>query len=365
MSNKEIISDKQGINMIALFIVGSAVILPIGAEVGKDLWLAVIISIAAAVPIVLIYAKILSLYPGKGLFDIFDLAFGKFVGKVMTILYTWFALHLGALVLRNFSEFMNSLGLNETPSEVLVLILIVLCIWVVKEGIEVLGRFSEFFLLFLIGLVVITALLLIPEMSINNIRPMLFKGMKPVMMGAFSLLTFPFTEIVVFSMVFSCLKDKKSAYKVYTKGLLIGGAIIFTIALVDMLVLGADVYGSLYFPTYTTVSRLNIGNFLQRLEIIVSVDLIIGGFVKISICLLSASKGITKLFGIKDYRGIVTPIGLSIAVLCIIIYDNIVEMNYWIKVWTYYAIVFEVFIPVIILVFIQIKVGMKKKKKKK
>ncbi len=60
-----------------------------------------------AVPCVLIYARILSLFPGEDIFSVAQTVLGKVAGKIAVALMSWFALHLGALVLRNFSEFIS------------------------------------------------------------------------------------------------------------------------------------------------------------------------------------------------------------------------------------------------------------------
>lgn len=48
--NKEVISDKQGINLVILFIMGSTLVIGTGAEAGKDSWLAIIIAIIFSFP---------------------------------------------------------------------------------------------------------------------------------------------------------------------------------------------------------------------------------------------------------------------------------------------------------------------------
>ena len=145
----------------------------------------------------MIYAKILSLFPGKDLFDILEYVLGKFLGKVISILYIWFAVHLGALILRNFGKFINTVLLQETPLIIPTVCGTILYIWGVKSGIEVLGRWGELALPLLIFLIALTLLLLIPNMETNNIRPVLFKGIKPVFQCAFSVFTFPFAETVL------------------------------------------------------------------------------------------------------------------------------------------------------------------------
>jgi spore germination protein KB len=106
-----------------------------------------------------------------------------------------------------------------------------------------------------------------------------------------------------------------------------------------------------------------VGDFLQRLEIIPAVALLTGGFVKISICLLASTRGVSKLFNCEEYRFLVTPVGLLMLNLAYLVYDNIVEMMAGIaEVWTFYAFPFQVILPLIIWVGAEITVHRGKQK---
>lgn len=340
--NKEIVSDKQGILLVIMFIVGTSSIIITGLEAEKDLWLAIILSILMALPMILIYSRIHSIFLEKDLFDIVEICFGNFLGKVIGLLYTWFAFHLSSFVIRDFGEFSVVIGMRDTPMIVIMIITAILYIWAVKEGIEVLGRVAEFFSIILVVFIYTTILLSIPNMDINNIYPVLSNGIKPVIKGAFSVFAFPFAELIIFTMAFSGFKTRKSSYTVYIYGLLIGGIIILSTSLANILILGLDAAAIRYFPSYAAVSRLNIGNFLQRIEIIISGIFLIGGFIKGSICLLVACKGVAKIFRYKDYRFVVTPFTLLLVNLSFLLYGNVMEFFYWsFKVWPYYAFCFK------------------------
>lgn len=353
---REIITDIQGISLVILFILGSTMVLGTGVDAGRDSWIAIIISIALSFPLIIMYGSILKSYPNKDLYQIIDYVFGKYIGKIITVLYIWFSFHLGALVTRNFGEFIVTVSLKNTPKVVPMTILMILCFWGIKSGIEVLGRWSILALVTLILLISFSIILLIPTMNLHNIQPILGNGVKPVMKGAISTVTFPFAETVIFLLVFSSLKEKNSSYKVYIWGLIIGGIIVFSAALTEILVLGENEYTSSVFPSYKAISRVNIGNFIQRIEIIVSINLLVGGFIKICICLMATCRGIAKLLDYKDYRFFVIPISLLMINLSLLIYDSATEMFEWaFSIWVYYALSFQVIIPSIIFVGVKIK----------
>jgi len=353
---KEQITDKEAMCLLILFVFGSSLIIGGGGEAKNDAWVATIMGIIMAIPMLFVYSRLLSLFPGKDLFDILNITLGKVKGKIVTILYIWYAFHLGALVLRNFGEFINTVAMPETPMLVPMLSLGLACIIAVRLGIEVMGRTCTFFLPLLFLLLIIVQLLGISKMHLNYIKPILGHGLIPVLRGGFSTFSFPFAETVVFIAVFNSLKTKRSSFKVYFWGILISGIIMIIITARNIAVLG-NMLDSFYFPSYEAVSKIHVGDFLQRIEVSVSIVFIFGAFVKTSVCLLAACKGIGKLFNLKDYRTIVIQTGLLMIYFAYIIYDNIMVMDYWaFKVYPYYAFPFEVILPIITWILAEIRV---------
>lgn len=352
---KEVISNRQGIILITLFIIGSTLLIGSGDVAKQDSWIAVILSIFCSTVLYLMFARILSLHPGKDLFDILELVMGKYMGKLISILMIWFAFHLGAIVTRNLSEFTSTLVFSDTPDIVLTLPFFILLIWSVKSGIEVLGRWSEFFIWVVILLIIFISLLSITQMDINRIRPILYNNYMPLLRGTLSSLSFPFGEVVVFLMVFSNISKQKNYYKTYIYGLMIGGLVILIVTVRNLLVLGSEIRSSMYFPSSIAISLIHIGELLQRLEMTSAIALLVCAFVKISICLFAVTKGIAKVMDFDDYKFIVTPVSLLMLTFSTFVYRSTMEMSEWaFHIWPYYSMIFEVIIPFIIYIAVEI-----------
>ncbi|SHH17522.1 GerAB/ArcD/ProY family transporter [Tepidibacter thalassicus] len=354
--NKETISDKQGVSIMIMFIIGTASIMARGLDAKQDLWLAIILATIAYIPIALICSYILSSFPQKNIFDIIELCFGKVIGKVILIIYTWFLFHTGVLVYMNFTNFVNTVALPETPKIILMIIILMLSSYITKKGIEIIGRWSEIFSIILISFILISRLLLIKEINIDNLYPILNTGTKAIIEGIYSVFAFPFTQTVVFTATFSNLKNSKSPYNIYIKSSLIGGIIIFLISISNILVLGVNEAVNTYYPSYESAARISIGNIFQRLEIIIATVFSFGAFIKGSIFLLASCKGFTKIFNINDYRFIVIPISLLMIDLSCFLHDGIKDYFEWILgVWQYYAFPFQVILPIIVFIAIKIR----------
>lgn len=359
---KERITDKQAFCVIFIFYIGSSLILGAGGKAKNDAWLSGIFGILLSIPMVLAYARVLSLFPNKGLFDILDIIFGKLIGKIVALFYIWYSFHLGALVIRNFGEFVNTATMPETPLFVPLLFLGIICIVAVRSGIEVIGRMSASILPVILFIIFIVQLLGLPLWDINNIKPIAGNGLLPILKGGFSTFSFPYAESVVLMGAIFSLNNKKSPYKVYLNGIIFAGILLVLITLRNIFILGA-LLEKVHFPSHVAVSRISIGEFLQRIELSVAVVFIFGVFIKSSICLLVSSLGIAKLFKLHDYRSIVIQMGLLMIYFSYLIYDNIFQMKTWaFEIYHYYAFPFQVIIPSLMLLIAEIKIRFNKKK---
>ncbi|HEX9060342.1 MAG TPA: endospore germination permease [Clostridia bacterium] len=353
--DREIISNRQGICLVSMFIIGSSIVLGASGEAKQDIWISVIVGFVLYLPMIFIYSNLTTVFPGKDLFDIMHEVFGNIAGKILSLIFVWYFFHLGALVIRNFSEFVQIVSLIETPQFIIIIFFGLLCIWIVRSGIEVLSRWSAFTLPIVLFFVLGTVILSFTRMKLINITPTLYNGIRPVFSNAFSIFSFPFAETVIFTMVFNKLKQNNKSFKVFFFGSLIGGIVILLVMLRNILVLGINTASDLFFPSYIAVRTINIGNFLQRFEIVIAVNYIFTGFVKTSICLYAASKGVARILNIKKSNQIVAPIGFLMMNFACFIYSNTMEMFEWVKVYPYYAIPFQIILPVIILIGAKIK----------
>ncbi|UQZ34696.1 spore gernimation protein [Paenibacillus sp. PK3_47] len=346
---KEIIPAGQSISITVLFITGTSLFMGVAGESGNSNWIALIFAVLLSVPLMLIYARLHRLYPGKDLFDMLLAVFGGIFGRVLCCLYIWYAVHIGALVLRNFGEFSRTVALTSTPMLAPMLVIGLLCVWVVNAGIEVLGRSAKFLLLFTLAITAVIQILAVPKYEYHHLKPLLENGWGPVLSDTAGIFTFPFAEIVIFLGAFGALPPKGSAKRVLLSGLLISGVIMIAISLRNLLMLGPDILSGLYFPSYVAVSRINIGDFLTRIEGSSAIIFVTALFVKVSVCLYAASRGIATVFKLKSYRSVVLQTGLIMVYLAEFIYQDIMQMQYFsYHIYKIYALPFQVIIPVLL-----------------
>ncbi|MBM7854799.1 hypothetical protein JOC37_001177 [Desulfohalotomaculum tongense] len=82
----------------------------------------------------------------------------------------------------------------------------------------------------------------------------------------------------------------------------------------------------------------------------------VGGFIKAGLCLLAAANGLAKIFNFPNYRSIVTSVALLTANFTYLVYEDVAEMVQWsVKVWPWYALPFQVILPLLILIWAEVK----------
>ena len=138
--SKQFLTARQAISMITMFILGSSVVMGGYSELGQDSWVALLGALVLAVPAIVVYARIMQLFPEKNLFEIILTLFGKFFGKFLVALFTWYSIHLAALVIRNFSEFITIVTMPDTPELASMMLMLFVSVYMAKSGSKTPGR---------------------------------------------------------------------------------------------------------------------------------------------------------------------------------------------------------------------------------
>ncbi len=341
------ISNYQFFTILTGFLIGSTAILNPSAGAKQDAWLAFLFALIGGILLISMYVTIARLNPSKTLIEILRICFGNVIGTIISILYIWYFIHLAALVLRNFGEYFTVVNYPETPICFIIFCFIVVIVYAVRRGIEVIGRISEIFILLLVINVVFVFFTLISIFDVENFKPFLASGMGPIIKTAFSILTFPFGEAVIFLMILPHVNNQKKMYKTSIMVCLLIGILFITVISRNIMVLGADMASRDVFPSHI-VYRLIPG---LDLDPIVDVNFIMAGIVKISICMYAGITGISRLFGLRNYKTFVIPVASFVLPLSIWVYGSIMEMMEWaIDIWPIYSIPFQFVIPFILLV---------------
>jgi spore germination protein KB len=324
----EKISSRQLFILIFLFEMGTALVLPIGFSSQKDVWLSILIASVGGILLFLLYDYLFREYPNLLLSGYARKILGRNLGWIVSLLYAILFIYIASRDLRETRDLLVSSVYNQTPLMVIETMLIIVIIYALYKGIEVLARTAEIFFLVLLflGLIGIISVILSGIVNLGNFQPILENGWKPVLRSAYpNILIFPFGEIFCFSTIFPNLNKTQSGRKVGITALAFSILILTLIHALEISVLGENKYSTTPFPLLRTIQKAYIGEILERLDIFAIIALIIGVFFKISIYLLSVINIISDIFNIQNKQNIIVPIAFIALIGSLIEASNISE----------------------------------------
>ncbi|MBT2729448.1 GerAB/ArcD/ProY family transporter [Bacillus sp. ISL-75] len=324
----EKISNGQLFTFIFLFEMGTAIVVPAGLVSQKTVWLSIILASLGGMLLYLLYHYLSLEYPDLVLSGYAQKILGKYIGGFVSFIYIIFFIYLCSRDLRETSSLLISSVYSETPLLVIASLLIIVVIYALNKGIEVLARTAElyFFVIIFFGFFFSLFIILSGIIKVENLLPLLEEGWKPVIKNAYpNIFMFPFGEMICFATIFPNLNNLKSGRKTGISALTLSTIVLaFTHAL-EISVLGETRYGQTPFPLLLTIQKVEIGNFIQRLDIIAVLALIICVFFKISIYCIAIVIMVSDLFKVKNKKKLVLPIGFLILLSSIIIASNLSE----------------------------------------
>lgn len=330
---------------IVLFNFGSSVVMGISDGVVQDAWIAIVLGAVLIAPVFCVYARLFRLFPEKDLFEMMRIVFGKVGAKVLTVLFVWYATHLAALVLRNFSEFTKIATMPETPQLPIMILMILTTIYLARSSMRAIGKWSLVVVFIVLSVVALTFAAAIPQLHFDDLMPFFEHSPAQVAQATFGVFSFPYAETVMFLCLAGSFEKKDNPYKLFLYALSIILLVFIAVFLRNLTLLGNALSSLNYFPSYVTARIIGISDFLARIEGSISSNFLFAGIVKIAVCLLAASKGVASLFNLEHYQPIVLPMGMLALALCAILYENTMEMFTFIKYYPYYAFPFQVILP--------------------
>jgi spore germination protein KB len=350
---QEKLSPLQLFYVMTAFEAGSSVVFGIGAEAKQDAWLTFGVGMLCSFVLVWVYSKLMEQYPGDTLVQMIPKIVGKVLGYPLCLIYIVYFLYLASRALRDFGELIIGTLLTGTPIIVVIGSFAAVILYSLRGGLETFGRIGE--IIFPGWLVSITLLWIIlfssQVMDFGQLRPVLEDGGR-IWKAAFPVVvTFPFGEMVLFTMFGPAFRDPK---KIKTVGM----AVVLTTGLLLMInminilsVIGPQILGKEQFPLLTAAKMGSIGDFIEHIDALLVITMVAGGFFKTGGWLYGAALGTAQLLKLENYQTVLIPIGVIAVPLSLMIAANFTEhVDIGLRVVTWYVhIPIQIVIPACLL----------------
>ncbi|MED3891880.1 GerAB/ArcD/ProY family transporter [Peribacillus frigoritolerans] len=349
------ISGYQLFVLIFLFEMGSALLVPLAGEAKQAAWLVILIAMIGGFILFFIYYGLFQYYPDQLLTEFVRNILGNFLGRIVAFLYILYFIYLAARVLRDFGDTLLTFAYPHIPLFVANAAFILVVVYTVRKGIEVVTRTGELFFV-LENLLLMTFFLLIIAsgmIHLNNLKPIFeISGTEMVKMAFTITVFFPFGEIIAFLMIFPYLNEHKRLKKIGIWSLATSGIFLAVIMAVNVSVLGVDLMTRSQYPLLTLIQSIEVAGFLERLDVYFLFLLMIGGFIKICVFTYVAVTGTANVFNVKQPSRLAYPVGIVILLISIIISSSYTEhIHEGLKaVPNYIHLPFQVIIPLLLLI---------------
>lgn len=323
---------------------------------GKDSWLSLLLTLLPALLIGFVVARLAQLFPGRTLIEYSEDILGKWLGKIAALLFVLFFFHDASLALRGFGEFYTSAITPRTPILVYFSAIVIMAVYAVRSGLEVLARTNQIFLVTMIPVGLLASIMTQKDKDYANFLPILEYGPEPMLMGTFSLVSL-YSTFIVLGMIFPYVTNVKKLkrFSMLTMVILILmfiGPVTGPVAL-----FGPERSMGLSFPSFQILRDMQVGE-LQRLDLLGIMLWSLGSFSKISLFLYATALGLAQWLRLSDYRVLSVPLGALMIIVALLNSENFAEIYRFFKdTYPYYSISITLLLPLILLVTAWLRFG--------
>lgn len=319
--------------LVADYTIGTTVlsiISGVAGYAGRDAWIVALVTPFMGLPVLWMFFYLNKLFPGKTLVEIIQDVFGKWVGWIVSAYFVFFLCFLSVSeVVFYMGNFVKSEYMTETPLYAFNTLLVITIAVGLLYGIETIGRSSEIFLYIISFLILLTILLDLPNIKTDNLFPVLENGIAPVLKGCLYLNSFLALPLIVFAFFYPLnVADVQKSRKSFFGGYFWASFLGFLCTIMSIFILGATITAKTNYPTYLFSKEINISS-ITRFEGFITFSWMFAEFIKVSIYSYAGLVGFTQLFGLKGYKKMVIPIGISILVFSGVVYPNIAYQQKW------------------------------------
>ncbi|PLR66325.1 GerAB/ArcD/ProY family transporter [Bacillus sp. UMB0893] len=355
MEKNNKISARQFAILVILFSIGTTILVIPGSlaqEVEQDAWIAAVIGTGIGILLVVLYSTIGRIFPDMTLVEINEKLLGKWLGKAVSLTFVFFTLYATTSLLVIIGRFLTTQIMPDTPIETIHILFACIMIMGIRLGLETLARAGEILFPFFIILFIILVISISPQIEFHNIQPVFETGIKPMISAVFLFISIFALPLIVLLMIFPVsVNQLKAAEKSFFIGILIAGICLIILILMAILVLGAENSSRQMYSSYALARKINVGNFLQRIEAILAIMWMITIYFKVTLYFYASVVGLAKTLNMKDYRPLTLPYGMIAVSLSLFVHPDVIHAaTFDAKIWPLYVSTYGLVLPLVLLV---------------
>lgn len=308
------ISSQQVAFLAFLLMLGSSFVFVPEATAGRNAWVSSILAALIGFYALAVILRLQLMFPGVSIFKIAELSLGLVPGKILNMVYLFIVWVVAILYLGDIISLLRQL-FPLLPAFSLRTIIILTAAYCLYKGVTSIAYLAELVIGFIIFFLVIGFLAPLSLADFSNLQPILsewYAMAGATLYGA----VWPYLEITVFALLLPLVNDLEKGYpKIVTWFIIAAVVLVFRTVLV-LAVLGPELTLAYAFPFYKVFRLVEVQNF-QRIELFFFAMWFTTSFIAGLVYYLGVVLGLKELFGLKDYRSLILPVGLLILTMSI------------------------------------------------
>lgn len=276
-------------------------------------------------------------FPGKTLIDINNQAFGKIAGGLVSLVFLVMMFNTSITQVREIGDFVSTQIMTETPQIVICLLMVLPITLAIRGGIKTIARLAEVIFPLFSALFILLIILLIPKIDLTQLLPIEVTGFSGIVKGALFFIAFPFCEMFAFLMIFDSVEESEHAARDYLLAAFVAGIAIWVVIVLCICVLGVFTTEHTVYSPYVMAKKINIGDFVQRLEAVLAIDYIISTYFRCLIYGYAFIRGMQQLFKLQDHRFMMRPFGFLIVGYAYFLAPSIVAFVHFDVAWLFWV----------------------------
>ncbi|MBG9826526.1 MULTISPECIES: GerAB/ArcD/ProY family transporter [Bacillus cereus group] len=334
--NSHIISIKQLFCLMILFQLGSIGV-NFGGHLGKDAWISLAVGVIEGSVLFIVYCLLHKQYPTFTYVQLIQHLLGKWLGIPICLLYSGYFMYIGSRIVRDFTEILSLHILYITPAWCIASVLLLVVGYAGYKGLQTTARVGMIGLkiFFILWFLFVIGIFVSHLFHMSNLQPIAPTKWRPIFQNVLPL-TIPYGGMITFLMLFAYTSQKDEIFKNGLWSIFISGFLLVSTTVLNIGVLGGLISQEISFPMLTTSSLIKIGDFIQRLEPISIILLIIGSFFKIFIFHYTACLSLDQIFQCERTVSIPIVSGLMIVLSIFGASNNITHLYIGFQFITYY-----------------------------
>jgi len=230
----------------------------------QDGWMLIIGGMVLALIYGYVISSLCKMFPDKTIVEFSSEIVSKPIGLLIVIAFFIKLLVIASLELRTFGELVKQTLLNDTPIEVIMLILLVVVTYLTRKGYECRARIGEIILFIAFVPICLILLLGLSDVKFSNLAPIFEASSKDIFVGSFWIsLLFGGVELML--LVSPYLNEPKKIRKATLQSIGFVAIIHLVVTIITIGIFGPKETSRQLWPVMTIMQVIEIpGSFIER-----------------------------------------------------------------------------------------------------